>query len=511
MPRSSLHNTFSLLATNPHVLGLLALLLAWLLCFWPTLHSMVEIWQRSDTYAHGFLIFPISLFLIWRKRTQLAVTGLNSSNLALLPLLLLILGWFFADAVAVNVFKQLSVVLMLPMLVWLSCGWNILRLLLFPFAYLIFAVPMGDGLVAPMQNITADITVYALQLSNIPVFRDGLYLATPTGMFLVAEACSGVRYLIASFALGTLYAYLNYQSRLKQLLFCLFAIVLPILANGIRAYGIVLVAHLTDMQHAVGVDHLIYGWLFFGLLMFFMFYIGSFWADSTREPFEVNHASSSGAPARSSLFGILILLLPTAAPHLLPPLSSTAVYDVKALAMLLEPDEHPQHQPAFMHSSDHLSGIWVLGESPILFYAAFYQHTDQQKLVSWHNQPYQRNHWTPASQRKQQLLLPDKTLGIQEVDLRATDGRKRLLWYWYGSGDFFSANPYLITAMQAVGKVFHISQHGSFFAISINYDVDINQARSQLTSLLEQKFPLLRQANAGTTTPQLMTAQERKP
>jgi hypothetical protein len=57
--------------------------------------------------------------------------------------------------------------------------------------------------------------------------------------------------------------------------------VVPVIANGLRAYMIVMIGHLSGMALATGVDHLIYGWLFFGLVMFIMFWIGSYWREDT--------------------------------------------------------------------------------------------------------------------------------------------------------------------------------------------------------------------------------------
>ncbi|MBB1127240.1 exosortase C-terminal domain/associated protein EpsI, partial [Thiospirillum jenense] len=84
------------------------------------------------------------------------------------------------------------------------------------------------------------------------------------------------------------------------------SIVVPILANGVRAYLIVMIAHWTDMQFAIGVDHLIYGWVFFGLVMFLLFALGHLWREpapielkispdsttSTRPPFIVKNIYS---------------------------------------------------------------------------------------------------------------------------------------------------------------------------------------------------------------------------
>jgi exosortase A len=484
-----------------YVIALGALLIVWLLCFAETLWSMANIWLRSDTYAHGILIFPISLFLIWRKRQHIAATPLQPSYLALPLLSVLVIVWFFANAVAVNVVTQLAVVLMLPVIIWLSCGWPLLKLLRFPLLYLLFAVPMGDNLVPWLQDITANITVAALQLSQIPVYRDGLYLSTPTGLFLVAEACSGIRYLIASVALGTLYAYLTYTSRIKQVVFCVAAVIVPILANGVRAYGIVLIASLTDMKHAVGVDHLIYGWLFFGLVIFIMFFVGGFFADKQPSISAGSPSEISKIPATIVISGAAVLLMPLLINLLLPPLAQQPHYNVKPLQQSLLPVSESVMLPKFTDSSTELAGTWRQQNQDIWFYAAFYQHTDDKKLVSWQNQPYQPAHWTPADAQRRQLQFDQQQFTLQEVDLRASNGQKRLLWYWYGSGNFFAVDPYLITAMQALGKVLHVSQHGSFFALSVNYSEDPEQARTALNEALSQRIALIIEANSSSQQP----------
>ena len=475
---------------------LLVFLVVWLLCFAETLWSMVTIWLRSDTYAHGILIFPISLYLIWRKRHHIAASSLTPGFMALPVLFGLVIVWYFANAVAVNVVSQLAVVLMLPVLVWLCCGWQLLKLLRFPLLYLLFAVPMGDNLVPWLQDITADITVAALQLTQIPVYRDGLYLSTPTGLFLVAEACSGIRYLIASVALGTLYAYLTYTSRIKQFLFCIAAVIIPVIANGVRAYGIVLIASLTDMKHAVGVDHLIYGWLFFGIVIFIMFFLGGFFADKQQPQPVKGSASITRAPLPLLFSGVLVMLMPLLVNLVIPPLAQQPFFSTKYLEQSLIPVNGSIVLPQFSDSSAQLAGTWQHDNHKIWFYAAFYQHTDDKKLVSWHNQPFQQASWTPANSQRRQLQLGKQNLTIQEIDLRASNGQKRLLWYWYGSGDYFSADPYLITAMQALGKVFHFSQHGSFYALTVYYDDAPDNARKILKEKLEQRFNLIAAANS---------------
>lgn len=102
----------------------------------------------------------------------------------------------------------------------------------------------------------------------------------PTGAWSVVDACSGVRYLIASVMVGTIYAAVAYRTPKRRVLFIAASIVVPIVANWLRAYMIVMLAHLTNNNLAVGVDHIIYGWVFFGLVMMLLFWVASFWQES---------------------------------------------------------------------------------------------------------------------------------------------------------------------------------------------------------------------------------------
>src|SRR6185295_12652216 len=170
-------------------------------------------------------------------------------------------------------------VLMLLSTVLTVLGVSLTKMLAFPLFFLLFAVPFGEFLEPPLMEHTADFTVAALRFTGIPVYREGLYFTIPSGNWSVVEACSGLRYLIASLCVGVLYAYLTYRTPLRRAVFIGASVVLPIVGNWLRAYMIVMIGHLSGMKYAVGVDHLIYGWLFFGVLMLSLFWIGSFWRE----------------------------------------------------------------------------------------------------------------------------------------------------------------------------------------------------------------------------------------
>lgn len=255
--------------------------------FWPTVSGMVHIWYNFETYTHGFLVLPISLWLVWHKRRHLAAYTPQPTPAFLVLTLGALVAWVLARLTGVAVVEQAAFVAVVVTVMAALVGGQVARFLAFPLLFLFFAVPMGEDLIPPMMEFTATFTVEALRLTGIPVYREGLWFSLPSGNWSVVEACSGVRYLIASVTLGVMYAYITYHTLWKRVLFVVMSAVVPVLANGVRAYMIVMIGHLSDMQLAVGVDHLLYGWVFFGIVMFILFWLGSFWQEHEAPPHEV--------------------------------------------------------------------------------------------------------------------------------------------------------------------------------------------------------------------------------
>jgi exosortase A len=274
----------------------LLFVVALLLLFRQTAGAMVSIWNRSDTFAHAFLVPPLVAWLIWRRRELLAQLPSKPWWWALLPMALVSLMWLLGALAGVNAGTQFALVAMIVLSVPAVFGLQVARALMFPLLFLFFAVPFGEFMVPAMMAWTADFTVAALQLTGVPVYREGLQFIIPSGPWSVVEACSGVRYLIASFMVGTLFAYLNFKSLRKRLAFVAVSLLVPIVANWVRAYMIVMIGHLSGNKLAVGVDHLIYGWVFFGLVVGLMFWIGSRFAEHGDDDAALAAARAVSAP-----------------------------------------------------------------------------------------------------------------------------------------------------------------------------------------------------------------------
>ena len=279
----------------------LILLAAVLVLFRDTAQAMVAIWSRSETYTHAYLVAPISLWLTWRRREHLAAVTLRPAPWVLLPMAAVCALWLLGELAAAQALTQFALVSLVILVVPAAYGWQVTKMLLFPLLFLYFSVPVGDFLVPPMMEMTADFAVAAITLSGIPVYREGLQFIIPSGSWSVVDACSGVRYLIASFMVGTLFAYLNYQTTRRRVIFIGLSLLVPILANWLRAYMIVMLAHLSDNKIAAGVDHLIYGWVFFGIVIGLMFFIGARWSEPDAVHLKATTTNaSSGAVADPS-------------------------------------------------------------------------------------------------------------------------------------------------------------------------------------------------------------------
>ena len=278
--------------------------------FWTTFTTMYATWANSQTFTHCFFVAPLSAWLIWRERRVLKPLRPTPTYL-FLPLLMIVgLAWLFATYIDILLFKQLAVVTLFLVIVLSVLGWQVTKKIAFPLLLLYFLVPAGDELIPYLIDFTANFTVTAVRMVGVPVYQEGQLLFLPTGTWSVVKQCSGVRYLIASFMLGFLYAYLNYTKLWKRLLFIGVSLIVPVIANGMRASMIVLLGHYSDMTLAVGVDHLIYGWVFFGIVIGVMFYLGSFFADPVPNESPLSFALDSNTNrGGSSKKAVTVLLM----------------------------------------------------------------------------------------------------------------------------------------------------------------------------------------------------------
>jgi len=487
-----------------YLMMLLATVIIFMATYWPTLVNIVSIWWKSRTFNHGFVILPISLYLIWEKKECLLQQIPQPSRLAWIALFGFVIIWIVADLADVQLIQQFAVVVMLPILVYVILGRDVVKLILFPLGFLLFAIPFGEFMVPVLQDITAIFTVEALKLTGIPVYLEERYISIPSGNFKVAEACSGVRYLIASIALGTLYAYITYYSLWRRSIFILLSVVVPIAANSVRAYGIVMLAHLSDYEFATGFDHLIYGWLFFGVVMILLFWAGSFFKDQPPE----NSANISPTENTEKIVvdkreirtvvlitTIVLISGPLSAQWLNTPIGGAEIIELpQSDGVWSGPIESQRPWNArFEGASSELNGEYLNGQDRIQLYIAYYALQKQgSEIVNSENAFYDETKWRRTStialdyqSKEGERFKP----GVVQLNF---EHRDKIIWHWYEINGTSTNDPLVAKSAQIKAKL--LRQNQASAAVIVVSDLTDNKENTQnlIRSFVDQMLPAIK-------------------
>lgn len=450
-------------------LPLLFTLVCWILYwYWNTANAMVGIWMRSETYAHAFIVPPITLWLIWRQRARLLAEEPRASLLLAIPVVLTTFIWLLGELTAVNALTQFSLIATLVLAIMALLGIEISKRIAFPLAFLFFAVPIGEFMLPKLMDWTAAFTVMALRASGIPVYQEGLQFVIPSGNWSVIEACSGIRYIIASITIGTLFAYLNYVSLHRRVIFIVVSIITPVIANWLRAYLIVMLGHYSGNTLAVGVDHLIYGWLFFGFVIMLMFMIGARWSE---EPYaESNTRPPPSLQSRSEKYKVWLPALGIALLVAAGPLGFIIIdkADQAADPILgnLAPPEGWQEaarytswKPAYPNPSVEIQKSYIHKERMVGLYIGYYRNQDfRQKLVTSSNTLASSvDHvWSVVANGRILSNIEGIPSSLRSAELLGKDTNpetRLVVWQWYWINGKLTASDFEAKLLTALSRL----------------------------------------------------------
>lgn len=278
-----------------HLTALALLAGAMLAIFHRDAADMAGIWWHSSTFTHCLLMIPMIGWLVSLRAPLIR----SLAPVYWWPALIWIGGaglvWLVGEAAGVALFRQLGLVLMLQGAVAATLGEKLVRALLFPLAYALLLVPFGEELVPLLQTLTAHISVILLHLSGLQAEMEGVFITTRAGFFEVAEACSGVNFLIAMLAYAVFAAHLCFKSWTRRIVFVAAALATTIFANALRAYGTMVAAEIWGIEAAGGIDHIFYGWIFFGLVVLIVMLVARRWFDRPANDAAVDVTGLDGA------------------------------------------------------------------------------------------------------------------------------------------------------------------------------------------------------------------------
>ncbi len=475
----------------------LAILFSWIfigLLFRADFAAMLSLWWRSATFTYGFLIAPGAVFLAWQRRAALQRYTLRPAWSVSLPILAAGLLWLLGSLADIQAARQLAAVSLLIFSCWLIIGHRLSWAMSWPLGFLLFMVPEGEFLIPMLMDWTADFTAAAARATGIPVFREGMQLTIPSGSFEIIEACSGVRFLLASLALGCFMAGAVFSSWRRRLIVVAIAILVPLLANGLRAYGIVLLGHLSDMRLVA--DHVLIGQIFFSSIFFILCLLAIRYSDLdslTDMPAAETAGQPAVAPKPALMFSstaVAVLLCcagplskapalerigarkagPTAA---LPALTSSS----ETLATNNSPNWRPRFRGASEENYQRYGSIDV-------FLVTYTTQSEGAELVNARNTIYDSKKWRRVDEQRNRQ---HRASGLRYNQLEIRDqGRRRLLRYWFLLDGKVLPRPEA-AKLEAVLQLFATrTPSSSLVAAGVEFEGSLQSAEAALDTFLTE-------------------------
>lgn len=296
------------------ILGL-ALLVA--LIYWPSTEVLYQQWLdfANITYTHGWLILLVSVWLVLRSKQQIAAAPARSWPLAQLGLAAAILAWLVCYRASI---QDLHITIF-PAILWFAIaaafGWQVGRMLFFPVAFLVFALPSWGQLAGPLQSVTVAAMKAVLALTGPHASINGDLIHIPNGTFEIEEGCSGLHFMIVGLAVAALHGELQRATwRVRAAQLALMA-ALALVSNWVRVYVVIEAGYLSDMQnYLVRVSHYWFGWGVFAVALVAFFWLSTWFTPEGEPPAESGTESAitvSPQPwAGLAVAALLLALLP---------------------------------------------------------------------------------------------------------------------------------------------------------------------------------------------------------
>lgn len=445
--------------------------------------NMLTLWFTTDTYMHGIFVIPLAMIMASQKNTpKISPKALNTS-LSILAIVVWAVIMMIGHLTLINTIQQGAVILTIPLMVLLIFGPRYAWHYRAPLCLLFFAVPFGDFLVPWLQSITADMSVYLLELTNVPVLRNGWYISIPAANFRVAEACSGINFLISTFTVSVFYAFTYMEKSSKRITFMLLGVLVPLVANGLRVYLIIMIAHSGNVEAATGFDHLVYGWIFFVFILIMLFTIGYFWQDPPEPNCESGLVFSSFKFTQTDAYQITKLVIALLVINgslfaINKGEESTALKNVSPGATIVEGDsllglDYPLAD--FVSVTNKGSGVQL--------YEAYYRtESVEKKMIGFQNRWFDGKRWSIHKTSK--VNIGD--VQLNKWELVGLSGVKSTLYFTYCVGGELYSSRIPVKIAQAKSRVLGTDFGGSALAwLSSDESVDLDFELNSVCSTKE--------------------------
>jgi EpsI family protein len=408
-----------------------------------------------------------------------------------LPLLAMLL---LGALVRVNEVQQLAFIGLVQVITLAVLGPQVYRKILFALLFLFFLVPMGEYLIRPLQLFTTQFISLWLTLGGIVHHTEVTTIELANGKFQVAEACAGLRFLIAMMAVGVLFARFYFRKWYKILLFLLACVIVPVIGNGFRALGVVMLAHESNMKIATGFDHVVYGWLFSVLVITVLMFVGLRFADPAWTDEAPPAIERPSKPKNLLLLAIAAALVSCSVPTFLYwDAHKSVVLNKAAFSAPSLPADWSRTPP---------SGVWepsyatpdaqmafgmrkqaALPQDVDVFVNYYATDRDSHSLITSTNKLWDEYYWHPLLQNSVEESLGNQKIQFGQLEIASsTKGTKLILWTYWINGRFTTSA--MTVKLDGLRSAFGGSKGSALVAISTTVDSDEDSARVRLRQAL---------------------------
>jgi exosortase B len=253
----------------------LAVLLGFLSLYIPTIYDLARTQWSADEQGHGLIIFLLSVWLIYRKKDQIAALKKEPKvNLGFVVLALGLVSYAVGRSQSIIQFESVSIIFVFAALTLIFFGSKALKLIWFPLFFLCFMVPLPgvvvQALTVPLKIAVSSVVDSLMYHAGFPIARTGVMLTIGQYQLMVADACAGLNSIFTLEALGLFYLNItNYESPKRNLLLALLIIPISFCANVVRVIVLVLITYYFGDAAGQGYAHSAAGLILFmvGLIL----------------------------------------------------------------------------------------------------------------------------------------------------------------------------------------------------------------------------------------------------
>ena len=480
-----------------------ATILATLLLHVSTIRSMARVWTENESFSHCWFVPPLSAYMIWTRRHDLASVLPRPSLWGVL----LALGsgalWLVSYLAQVGTGEQVALVGMILGSVWAVLGTEVCRRIAYPLAFLALMVPFGEGLFPVLISIAGRLAVMVLEWTGMPVTFDGRFLRVPRGEWTITEACSGLRYLLTILTVGAVFAYVNYRRPLKRALFLGLCVVTAIAMNGIRVWVLVIIGAISDMKSPLVKDHASLGWVLFAIMLIFLFWIGRRMADrgDASPPSEAQGFAAPerrrAAPAGAFWVASVVLIAlggtwTAVARGLDRPIAGVARYEgPSADPSWTQLAYHPWiWKPVYLGTAVELQRAYERGGEVVGLYVGYYrdQKPGAELIQAWNIllDPIvaEKEGWKHSALTHRDFTGKGAPIPVTQVDIEGPGTHLRV-WRLYWAGGRFAGSENQVKLEQLRTKLSGKGDDAAVLMIYTTYDGNGDAAVERLTEFLK--------------------------